>query len=236
MIHLGIGRRQLGKTTLMYSMALKVPARIILDPRGMIHTPSTFRVYDEAAFMRAIDLLHQDASGVREIVWTPRGELASALDTASTEVTRWWETYPDRRLMFVVDEARFFHNLAMSQPFDYVLRASPQTQIDVAITAHRPKDIPTDIRAISDFWYLFKHTQDHDLTVIEERCGVSVRDAVAKLDRYQFISWDDGTATATAYRQPGAWYVSLQDGRASNPVPLLDPGETIELVDKSKLF
>lgn len=239
MIHLALGRRQLGKTTLVYSMATKVPYRIILDPRGMIHTPHAVRVHDEPGFINAIDEMHRSSisggSIFREIVWTPRENLAGALDTAAAEVTRWFEVRDDR-LMFVIDEARFFNNLGTSQPLDYVLRASPPTTIDVAITAHRPKDIPTDVRAISDYWLMFKHTQDHDLKVIEERCGVKVSQLVAALDKYQFVSWDDGAAVATAYTHPSTWFVPLSDGRPRETVPLLERGETVELVDRSKLF
>jgi hypothetical protein len=236
MINLALGRRQLGKTTLVYSMAMKCPYRVILDPRGMIHTPHGVRVTTSDQFFNVLDRMHAD-DGTREIVWTPRENLPTALDTASSEVIRWFEKFPQRRLMFVIDEARFFHNLETSQSLDYVLRASPQNTIDIAITAHRPKDIPTDIRAIGDYWLMFKHTQGHDLKVIEERCGVAVSDAVAALDRYQFIQWDDGAAVAKAYRNPSAWFVTLNDGRTpANAVPLLDSGENIELVDRNKLF
>lgn len=241
MINLALGRRALGKTTLVYFMASQCAYRIVLDPRGMIRSTNMVRVVTVDEFWNAMSLMH-DREGehhIHEIVWTPRENLHVALDEASAAVTSWFERYDgqrERRLFFLIDEARFFRNLETSQPLDYVLRASPQNLIDVAITAHRPKDIPTDIRAIGDYWLMFKHTQAHDLKVIEERCGESVSKQVADLDKYQFIQWDDGAAVARAYRDPSKWFVTLNNGRSLPGPDLLIGGESVELVDRNKLF
>lgn len=239
-IHLALGRRMLGKTTLVYSMARKCPFRIVLDPRNMIHTADSVRVASSADFLAAFkQMLYAPDSDPRihELIWTPRENLADALNVSSAAVTTWFET-SDARMMFLIDEARFFPNLAQSQQLDYVLRASPPGVVDVAITAHRPKDIPTDIRAISDYWLMFKHVQRHDLDVIEERCGEKVQRQVEALEPYQFIEWDDGRAAATAYRDPSKWFVPLNAGHRAAPIALLDRsgGESVSLVDKGTLF
>lgn len=240
MIYLALGRRQLGKTTLVYFMARKCPARIILDPRALIHSDG-LRVSRIEDLDAAVDAIADESNPLHEVLITPDSNVQTMFDQASRHVKAWAQDFQHaprskRRLMFVIDEARFF-DLRASPAFEYVLRAAPPDLVNVAITAHRPADIPTDIRAISDHWLMFRCTQEHDLKVIEERCTEQVRGQVAKLNPHEFIDWDDATATAHAFRNPAAWYVPLRSPGASEQVdldilPPTDPG----VVDKARLF
>lgn len=239
MIYLALGRRQLGKTTLVYSMARKCPARIVLDPRGLIHSDG-LRVSRIAELDSAVEAIADERDPLSEVLITPDSNPQSMFDQASRHVKSWAQDFQHapratRRLMFVVDEARFF-DLRESSAFEYVLRAAPPDLIHVAITAHRPTDIPTDIRAISDHWLMFRCTQEHDLKVIEERCTEAVRNSVAKLNPHEFIDWDDATATAKPYRNPAAWYVPLQSsGPAQSDADMLPASDT-DTVDMPRLF
>lgn len=250
MIALAIGRRLLGKTTLVYSMAIKCPYRVILDPRKLIHAGGV-RVRSGDALDRAFDLMADgtlvigngqiapDGKGVpvNEILITPDQDVQAMFDAASQHVKQWsieYEKAIDRRLMFVVDEARFFE-LMKSPAFEYLLRAAPPDLIYIAITGHQPKDIPTAIRAIADHWLLFRITQEHDLAVIKERCGEDVAKAVAALKPHEFVDWDDAIGTARAFREPKAWYVALsQDDR--KPVEILPETGADNRLDRERLF
>lgn len=244
MIYLVLGRRQLGKTTLAYSMARKCPRRLIFDPRGQIHSDG-LRVSDRALLAGAMDDMADPKDPIKEILVTPDQDVQGMFDACAREVKAWADDFAHaprsaRRLMFLIDEARLV-KLLDSAAFEYVMRAAPPDLIQVAITAHRPADIPTDVRAISDHWLLFRCTQEHDLKVIRERCTESVCNQVAQLAPHQFIHWDDATAKAFAHREPGAWFVPLRSSAAPDGpgTPMLP--ETAELpanaqLDTARLF
>lgn len=87
-----------------------------------------------------------------------------------------------------------------------MMRCSPRDRVAIILTAHRPADISTNIRALADTWCIFRTTQAHDLIAIEDRCGERVALLVQKLEPYQFVGWDDAKATATIYRNSRAWF------------------------------
>jgi len=239
-IYLALGRRQLGKTTLVYSMARKCPARIILDPRALIHSDG-LRVSNARDLSAAVDAIIDERNSLQEVLITPDSNVQSMFNQASQHVKDWAIDFQHapratRRMMFVIDEARFF-DLRESAAFEYVLRAAPPDLVNVAITAHRPADIPTDIRAISDHWLMFRCTQEHDLKVIGERCTDAVRNHVEKLNPHEFIDWDDATATAKAYRNPAAWYIPLRSPNAPDRLDLdILPPTDKDTLDTSRLF
>ncbi len=218
-------------------MACKCHYRVILDPRGLIHSGAP-RVTTSDGVALAFDMMADDEKPEtlrREVIITPEYDLQSVFDYTSKEIKAWSKAYDDEEhsIMFVVDESRFF-DLKASQSFEYVLRATAPELVHVAITAHRPTDIPTDVRAISDHWLMFKTTQEHDLKVIEERCGRVVRDQVSRLDPHEFIHWNDSVGSWTSFKDPARWYVPLRS--KNSPVLdselLPDGGE----VDTDKLF
>jgi hypothetical protein len=233
-----LGRRRLGKTTLACSMAQQCAYRLIIDPRNQIHT-GALRVFTMDELRDAMQSMMN--AEIHEVIFTPRTDLDQSLAYAAECVTTWFETMPeDRRLMFLIDEGRFFPNsikYARNEPVNYVLRAAPEW-IDIAITAHRPADIATDTRGIVDYWYLFMHRQEHDLKVIEQRTSARVREMVERLEPRTFIEWDDGEAdplkAATLHRNPSAWYVPIKATAATEITERVRGGEPITV--ERKLF
>lgn len=212
-MYLLLGRRRLGKTTLAYSMARKCPRRIIFDPRGQIFSEG-LRVSTPGLLSEAIGDMSDDKDPLTEIIVTPDHDVQAMFDQCAGHVKDWAKDYANASprtsgLMFLIDEVRFV-KLLDSPNFEYVMRAAPPELINIAITGHRPADIVTDVRAISDVWLMFRCTQEHDLKVIKERCGEYVATKVAALQPHEFIKWDDATATASEFKNPKAWYVPLR--------------------------
>lgn len=226
MIYYAIGRRELGKTTFVVYMAQRVAHRVILDPRGLCApTADGIRVTRRDTLDTAFDAMAEGR--LSEVIITPDGKVQPLFDRASQHVMAWAKDFPSRRLIFVVDEARFV-DLEASDAFEWITRTSPRDVIDVAITAHRPSDVPTSVRAIVDHWILFRCTQEHDLKVIRERCGDVVAAKVATLDKHQFVHWNDGKAVAKPFLNPKAWYVPLHRDtppEAANVMPDNDARE-----------
>lgn len=222
MLYLDLGRRELGKTTLAVFMAQRVPFRIILDPRGMVSTDIGRRVRTREELTVAIDAMIEQEC--HEIIVTPLRDIPGMFEQVCAYVYAWSQDFPvkSRALAFVIDEARIVNNarrpgdrtaahvLETSDAFDAVLRLTPRELIHTIVTAHRPADIPTDIRAIADQWLLFRATQEHDLKVIRERTNEAVVSHVMQLQPHQFVKWNDATSTWQIYANPAVWFVRLR--------------------------
>lgn len=234
--NLAIGRRLLGKTTLAYSMARKCEFRIILDPRDQIQSDG-YRVREDAMLDQALDLMTIEEPAFNELLVTPDRNVQGMFDATCAHVRQWAKEFhgqPKRRLAFIVDEARFY-SLMDSDAFEWILRAAPPNEVHLILTAHQPKDFPTAIRAIADRWMVFRMTQETDLAVVRERCGIEVAEAVKQLKPHQFIDWNDATGEARAYRDPAAWFVPLRAGSGETSEILPEPPENSK-VDGNKLF
>jgi hypothetical protein len=192
-IYLIIGRRELGKTTLARYLAHKQSPRLILDPRAQ------WQVSDPYLEIDALSMLHDLESG-HDVVIQPE-ELQATVDDAADVVKTFLTKRKADRLSVVCDEAGLYHLRAWS----WLIRCSPRERVNILITAHRPADISTDIRSLADTWCIFRTTQPHDLDAIEERCGPDVVEAVQKLDRFQFVTWDDAKAEIRINRNSAAW-------------------------------
>lgn len=245
MMYLAIGRRRLGKTTLAYSMAKKCPYRVIFDPRGQIHSEGV-RVHSPAALAEVSPDMTHPKDPLTEIVVTPDANPQAMFDACAALVKDWGRDFQHKppsthRLMFLIDEVRFIDPMR-SAAFEYVMRATPPDLIHVVITGHRPSDIKTDVRAISDHWLMFRCTQEHDLKVIRERCGDRVARHVSQLKPHQFIHWDDGATTAYSHVNPAAWFVPLRtspptaDSDDDSMLPAAEPGHPTGDVDSHRLF
>jgi hypothetical protein len=184
-------------------MARKVPYRVIFDPRGLID--STAPVVTTP--LQMADVLRDRDVAPNEIIITPDDRLQETFEAAARYV-KTWSRVDDRSLFFLVDECRFI-DLRSSSAFEYIMRAAPPDRIHIGLTAHRPADVPTDVRAISDHWLLFRSTQEHDLKVIEERCGLQVRRRVMQLKPHQFVHWNDAAGLWAANTTPHSWFVPL---------------------------
>ena len=109
----------------------------------------------------------------------------------------------------LIDEAAFV-DTERTKDLQWILRCASRTRVHIVLTAHRPSDISTKVRAIADFWLLFHMRQEHDLEVVEQRCGSRVRDIVTTLKAREFLSWNDTDGTFLIYRKSGKWFVQLR--------------------------
>jgi hypothetical protein len=208
MIHLIIGRREQGKTTLALYMALKVKQLLAFDPRGLMERPNALRVRTAGALeSKGVPALLDDE--ITECIYTPsEDDIQRAFMRFCNQVKWWVANHPKRPLAVLVDEVSFVN---LNEPaFQWVLRCSKREVMQIFLTCHRPADIPTAVRAIADFWCLFQCRQEHDLGVIEERCSKTVVAAVGRLNAREFIMWDDERAQSKRFSDAQAWFVPLQ--------------------------
>lgn len=211
MVYLVIGRREQGKTTLAYWMASRSPRRLIFDPRGMM---GGRRYTNSAALETACDelaagtLLTENGHPTGEVVFTPFGDVHAGFAAFAGEVQRWVLHTPDVPLAVLVDEVSFVHPERVSA-FMWAVRCCRRDTVDFLVTAHRPADVDTDIRAVTDHWCLFAIRQEHDLAVIKERCTADVLRRVQALEPRQFIQWDDAKGEARIFADPSVWFIEL---------------------------
>jgi len=232
-IYLALGRREQGKTTLAYYIVSRLPRRLIFDPRGMVRTDKghTFNRGDEL-FRNGMDAF--EAHELTEVTLTPIGNVDSAFQVFCREAANYVRKNPDDRVGILIDEIRFMD--LTNEDLDWILRCSSVENVHIVFTGHRPKDVPTDIRAIADRWLLFSFTLPRDVEIIEDQCSPRVATAVQGLQARQFVTWDDRTATATFHRDPGVWFVETRPKRRERGeiVETMPIGENV--VDKGSLF
>jgi len=232
-IYLALGRREQGKTTLAYYIASRLPRRLIFDPRGMIRTERSqvFTRGDET-FQQGMDGF--DAHELTEVVLTPSGNVQAAFTAFCREAANHVRRNPGDHLAILIDEIRFVD--LKNEDLDWILRCAPVDTVHVIFTGHRPKDVPTDIRAISDRWLLFSFTLPRDLDIIEDQTSPLVVREVQKLSARQFVTWDDRIGSASYHRDPAVWYIETRKkGNVSaGNVDILPAGEPH--VDKGSLF
>lgn len=212
MIYLIVGRRELGKTTLARYLGHARTPRVILDPRAQWPTTTIAPYFEPDPETVLIDLENQT-----DVLVQPN-DLPIAVDALAWPARR-YITDGDghtRQLTIIFDEAGLYReNLRGS--WSWMMRCSPRTRTTIVLTAHRPADIVTDIRALADIWCIFRTTQVHDLDAIEERCGEEVRALVQTLKPYEFVSWNDAKAEAQIHRNPKAWYTPAADPLEGQP-------------------
>lgn len=205
-------------------MAGRCDYRFIIDPRRQLDSDGAILVTTPEELYAAMQMIDQsiadhaeaqldggEAPPLRkfEILIQPAQGQTQALFNYSAECVReFMERQPvGTTTVLFVDEAQFF-DLLSSPAFEYIVRASPP-HVHVMLAAHRPADIPTAVRALSDTWLIFRTSQEHDLKVIRERCGIAVALRVQKIDPRQFIEWDDGEGLAREHLDPRVWFVPL---------------------------
>jgi len=202
MIILVFGRREQGKTTFAYHLALQKETRVEFDPRGMFATTSDI-IPDSFELQELLDERE-------EIIVQPEHNVKRVFEDTCNSIWRWIKQYHDMgdelSLSFLVDEARFIDTPSyIPESLDAILRMAPRREVDTIFTAHRPVDISVDIRAIADYWAIFQTTQEHDLKVISERCGEQVAEIVAKLPAHHLVIWNDALGTFRVLDKPEVW-------------------------------
>jgi len=225
MIYAAIGRRMRGKTTWIYFHASKLPQRVVFDPRRQIrqHSDRSIVVSTSDEIETAMDRLFTDRK-LEEIVIVPADDPLPVFETLCAEVRHWIELDDRRPLAVVIDEARFIKPVMDNPPCAWILRCSPLDTVHIFFSAHRPSDLTTDARAIVDRMILFHATQEHDLKVIDERCGSDVAEKVRTLDQFAFVEWDDGQGKAFVHDDPSKWYIALRDEQRENRMKVVQGG------------
>lgn len=202
MITLVIGRRVRGKTTLGYAISLQKETRAIFDPRKRLHTTSDIISSPETLY----DLLDQRS----EVIVQPNDYIRQNFDRMTFEFFDWVEDNQAERAALMVDEARFLDLPNTEYPhMDKILKFTNPEMVDSIFTCHRPQDISTDIRALADYWCIFQTTQEHDLKVINERCGPQVVEIVKSLQGRDYLLWNDNDGTFVVKNDPIKWFVRL---------------------------
>lgn len=217
MIILCIGRREQGKTTLGYYLARQFPTRVIFDPREAFFTSETV--------LSSASGLYESLDTETEIIIKPEEFIPENFALVCDDLRAWVRDNREEEFSFLVDEAYDVKTPDnMPQSLDWLMRKTKRKQCRIIFTAHRPIDLATDIRALSDNWLIFQTTQEHDLRVIRERCGEEVETQVQILKEREFINWNDSIGSWKKFDNPHAWYVSLgegiiqyQGGRYGNP-------------------
>ena len=198
-----IGRREQGKTTLGYHLAHSLPTRVIFDPREAFFTGGI--IVENGGDVGT--LLDEHA----EIIVKPPDHYPEHFEIVCDQLRDWIRVNREEEFALLVDEAYDVKTPDnMPAALDWLMRKTKRKQTRIIFTAHRPVDISTDIRALSDNWLIFQSTQEHDLRIIAERCGREVADEVQKLKAREFINWNDSIGTWTKYTDSNGWYMSLQ--------------------------
>lgn len=235
MLYLAIGRRELGKTTLVTSLARKVAQRIILDPRRMIRNTTARTVSEPADVQPAILELWNSPETQHELVITPRGAPQRCFVELCAGVQAWIERDESAPLAVILDEMRFVETGGV-ESFDFMLRCAPRDVVHVFMTCHRPKDVPVDVRAIMDHWLLFQCSQRHDLKEIGEMAGPDVVSEVQRLKPFEWVQWDDSKGAMRLHKTPSAWYVPLREVTAAGAVDTFADMPTSDPMRKGRLF
>jgi hypothetical protein len=222
MIYNLIGRRERGKTTLGYGMARKLRKRIIIDARQMIQRIDVVRIHRADDLRPALlELVTDDA--VSEVVYQPQDDdLEVAFDAWTAATKERIVLSPSIPFAVMVDEVSFYK--LETARFQWLAKCTPREAVHIILTAHRPADIPTSIRAIADHWCIFSTTQEHDLKVIEQRSGsLRVVNAIRRLQGRAYVHWDDARGEMAICDDPKLWYVSMRSAdRTTEPPRLIE--------------
>jgi len=208
MLDLIIGRRELGKTTLAIHLSRAFPTRVIFDPRHMIHTTS-----DVLTDGQVSGTLYEMLNDRAEVIVRPQFNVDEVFAETCADIFAWLRDNPNEPFFFLVDEVRFLSNPEENEHFSYIVRCTPRSQVTVALTCHGVPDITTDLRRIADYWILFHLTLEADIDRVRERCGETVAEEVQKLAPFEYIVWNDGTASWRKHSEPSKWFVELNPGK-----------------------
>jgi hypothetical protein len=236
-IYLALGRREQGKTTLAYYIVSRLSRRLVFDPRGMIRTDrSDVFTSGGRLFREGMDAFHNHE--LTEVVMTPGNDVATNFAVFCREAANYVRKNPDSHIGILIDEIRFVD--LKNEDLDWILRCAPVDHVHIVFTGHRPKDVPTDIRAIADRWLLFSFTLPRDVEIIEDQTSPAVAREVQRLQSRQFVTWDDRTARATYHRDPAVWFVQTKTKQPASidTIDTLPAGDEVKQVpiDRGNLF
>lgn len=203
-----IGFTGQGKSTLALKVARRSQTRLIFDPRGQFETTSDI-LPDAGGLYELLDERYE------MIVRPGRGsEVEENFDETCHVLADWIEDNPHENVCLLVDEGRLvgLDSKSTSLHFDWILRSAREgSPIDVVITCHRPVDLSTNIRAISNRLVFFRVMLPNDLGQIEEQCGPEVTAQVKNLLDKQFVTWNNSRQQWRKVTDTSSWYVRLDN-------------------------
>jgi hypothetical protein len=218
MIDFVLGRRGHGKTTLGYFVASRAARTLIWDPRGGIRhrdeRPHSAVAVNEQELRRGVNYLL--TGDLTEVIFTPPDPPARMFAAFAREGLRLMRNAPrGLKVSVLIDEIR---SIDTSDVYlDSMLRYTDINQFRVIFTGHRPKDVPTDIRAIGNRWLLFRFTLPRDLDVLDEHTTPEVAKRVRTLAPREFVCWDDAKDGYELFKDPSTWFVVLGPETAEAP-------------------
>lgn len=226
MIYVILGRREQGKTTLAAYLSQKTNCRcrVVFDPRGLF--PARERATTYVEIDRQFGRIEEGATG--SVIVTPEYELQDRFDQTCREVKHLVQNQ-SMSVTLILDEARMID--IRSGPCDWLLRCASRATVTIILTAHRPKDVPVDARAIADVWCVFPTTQAHDYEVFEDQFNDGAVSAIRRLKDRQFVAWDDTSASYKVHDDPSLWYVPLAASTGERPRIVLEGGRSEEKKD-----
>ena len=209
MITVIIGFTGQGKSTLAAYVAQRSTTRVIFDPRTQFNTAADILV-DSNGLYELLDDRY-------EIIVQPgRGQdIAESFDSVCAVVAEWIEDNPGESICLLVDEARLvgLDSKSTSLNFDWIIRSAREgSPISVIITCHRPVDVSTNIRAISNRLVFFRVMLPNDVAVIEEQCGPQVAEQVGKLLDKEYVVWNNSRQQWRKVSNPDSWFVKISEG------------------------
>ncbi len=143
-----------------------------------------------------------------EVIYQPREDDIEAVFVEWTRsLKRAVIAAPEKELAIFIDEASFY-NLT-TPTFQWLAKCSLRDYTHIIITAHQPKDIPTNIRAIADHWFIFYTTQETDLAKIAEKSPEAAKTAKTLRER-AYVHWDDTKANLAINPVASSWFIALQ--------------------------
>jgi hypothetical protein len=223
MIYVIIGRRELGKSTLARYLGHARTPRLTIDPRAQWPIASYAGDPGEAddhapAVVDAVDAeqVLEDLGAGQDVIVQP-DDLDRSIQALAWPARAYIMGSAGRQLTITFDEAGLYKD-ALRQHWSWMMRCSPRDRTTILLTAHRPADIATDIRALADIWCIFRTTQEHDLDAIEDRCGPEVRALVQTLKPYEFVSWNDALAKMDHHKNPRAWFTPAATPLQGEPI------------------
>lgn len=229
MIDFILGRRGHGKTRLGYYIASRARRTLIWDPRGGIRhreeKEHSAVATNEVELRRGVNYLL--TGELTEIIFTPGdkpGPLFAAFCREAVRLMR--NTPPGVKVAVMIDEIRSIDT--SNDDLDWMLRYTDINQFRVVFTGHRPKDVPTDIRAIGNRWLLFRFTLPRDFEVIEDHTTPEVAQRVKTLAEREFLCWDDSKDGYELFSNPAAWYIDLATAQDVRPDTGDDDGDGLE--------
>ena len=89
----------------------------------------------------------------------------------------------------------------LPKKFDKVVRTGRHENVNVVYTCQRLSECAVRLRAATDVFILFNHSEPRDLEAISERCTLEVATAVNQLGEHDFLIWDVGQRKIVALKE-----------------------------------